>query len=196
MDSIKARVNRAAREEVAIVPYNLAWRRRFLAEQQHLLRSLPKGIVRRIEHFGSTAVPGLAAKPIIDILVEVSSLRAARTQIAPLLKAQGYECFWRPTFGDNVRPWYAFFIKRNRRGIRTHHIHMITRHAAFGDHWRRLLFVDYLIAHPKVARRYAQLKRKLAAAHRNDRVAYTSGKTAFISGVLAKMNPCSGTKGN
>jgi len=67
-------------------------------------------LIRRIEHFGSTAVPGLAAKPIIDMLVEVPSLRAAKLDVAPVLCAAGYEYFWRPTFGDNVPPWYAFFI--------------------------------------------------------------------------------------
>jgi GrpB-like predicted nucleotidyltransferase (UPF0157 family) len=119
------------------------------------------------------------------MLVEVSSLRAARFEVAPILKSNGYDYFWRPTFGDDVPPWYAFFIKRAASGIRTHHIHMITRHRTFREHWSRLLFRDYLIAHPQTARAYGQLKSKLAALHPNDRVAYTKGKTAFISHVMA-----------
>jgi len=101
---------------------------------------IPAGLIRRIEHFGSTAIPGLAAKPVVDMLVEVSSLRAARTEIAAVLRSQGYDYFWRPSFGDDVPPWYAFFIKRARNGIRTHHIHMITRHRTFREHWDAFSF--------------------------------------------------------
>lgn len=186
MKTLEERVQRAVHEDVAIVPYDPRWPALFLQEAAHLLSHLPAGLVRRIEHFGSTAVPGLAAKPIIDMLVEVSSLRAARTEIAPMLKTQGYDYFWRPNFGDDVPPWYAFFIRRDRRGKRTHHIHMITRRSVFSEHWDRLLFRDYLIAHPQVAQAYAQLKIDLAAAHPNDRIAYTNGKTAFIRSVTAQ----------
>lgn len=181
------RVQRCVREDVEIVPYDPAWPELFRAESEHLRACLPSGLIRRIEHFGSTAVPGLAAKPIIDMLVEVTSLRAARKEIAPILVAQGYDYFWRPTIGDDVPPWYAFFIKRNPNGIRTHHIHMITRRAAFNAHWERLLFRDYLRANPKVAGEYAELKEKLSREHTNDRVAYTMGKTEFIMSVMARV---------
>src|SRR5262249_15883992 len=131
-----------------------------------------------IEHFGSTAVPGLAAKPIVDMLVEVTDLQAARARIAPVLEAQGYDYFWRPTRGDDGPPFYAWFIKRDpRNGTRTHHIHMVEGHF---EHWDRLLFRDYLIEHPQVAREYKDLKLRLAATHTNDRVAYTNAKTAFV----------------
>jgi GrpB-like predicted nucleotidyltransferase (UPF0157 family) len=124
--------------------------------------------------------------------VEVGSLRAARTDVAPILQAQGYDYFWRPTFGDDVPPWYAFFIRRGPQGTRTHHIHMVTRLHTFQEHWERLLFRDYLIAHPKIAQEYAQLKMELAAAHPNDRVAYTKGKTAFIQGIMTDAKSTSG----
>ena len=185
MITLKERVRRAVREDVGIVPYDSRWCDLFRQEAEHLRACLPTRFVRRIEHFGSTAVPGLAAKPVVDMLVEVSSLRAARTEIAPILECQGYDYFWRPTFGDDVPPWCAFFIKRIENGIRTHHIHMVTRRRTFQEHWDRLLFRDYLIAHPQTARDYEQLKNELAAAHPNDRVAYTSGKTVFISRVMA-----------
>jgi len=140
---------------------------------------LPNDLIRRIEHFGSTAVPGLAAKPIVDILVEVTDLNETRVRIAPLLEAQGYEYFWRPTHGDDVPPFYAWFIKRHpRTSARTHHIHMVESH--FSEHWDRLLFRDYLIDHPEVVREYGILKAGLASAHPKDRVAYTRGKTEFI----------------
>ena len=66
----------------------------FRQEAEHLRACLPSLLIRRIEHFGSTAVPGLAAKPVIDMLVEATSLRAARAEIAPILEAQGYDYFW------------------------------------------------------------------------------------------------------
>ena len=148
----------AVREDVSIVPYDPAWPELFRQEAEHLRSCLPAHLIRRIEHFGSTAVPGLAAKPVIDMLVEVTSLRAARKEIAPILEAQGYDYFWRPTMGDDEPPWYAWFIKRNAAGIRTHHIHMITRRPVFQGHWDRLLFRDYLISHPDAAREYEVLR--------------------------------------
>jgi len=120
------------------------------------------------------------------MLIQVTSLRAARIEIAPILKAQGYDYFWRPSFGDDIPPWYAFFIKHDHRDIRTHHIHMVTGRRTFQEHWERLLFRDYLIAHPETARAYERLKTDLAAAHPNDRVAYTKGKSAFIQRITAQ----------
>lgn len=186
MNTIEKRVQRAVCEEVGIVPYDSRWPERFRREAEHLHSCLPPGVIRRIEHFGSTAVPGLAAKPIVDLLVEVRSLRAARTEIAPILQAQGYDYFWRPSFGDDVAPWYAFFIRRNRQGTRTHHIHMITRRRTFREHWDRLHFRDFLIDHPQIARQYAQLKIDLATSYPNDRVAYTDGKAAFIQRITSE----------
>ncbi|MGH9904542.1 MAG: GrpB family protein, partial [Pyrinomonadaceae bacterium] len=101
------------------------------------------------------------------------------------LESQGYDYFWRPTAGEDVPPFYAWFIKRNAAGLRTHHIHMVERDF---EQWDRLLFRDYLIGHPELAGEYASLKLDLALAFPNDRVAYTNGKTEFIAWVtnLAK----------
>jgi GrpB-like predicted nucleotidyltransferase (UPF0157 family) len=183
---MKSGVQRAVREDVGLSPYDSRWPDLFRREAEHLRSCVPAALIRRIEHFGSTAVPGLAAKPIVDMLVQVTSLRAARTEIAPILKAQGYDYFWRPSFGDDIPPWYAFFIRRDDRGIRTHHIHMVTGQRTFQEHWERLLFRDYLIGHPQTARVYEGLKIELATAHPNDRVAYTNGKTAFIQRITAQ----------
>jgi hypothetical protein len=122
MNTLQERVRQAVQEDVGILPYDSCWPDMFRREAEHLHSCIPAGLIRRIEHFGSTAVPGLAAKPIVDMLVQVTSLRAARTEIAPILKAQGYDYFWRPSFGEDIPPWYAFFIRRDQRGIRTHHI--------------------------------------------------------------------------
>lgn len=179
METIEQRVRRLISEDVSIVPYDPRWPESFQLEKAHLLSCLPSGLVKRIEHFGSTAIRGMAAKPIIDMLVEVSDLEATKVQIAPLLEAQGYDYVWRPSHGNDGLPFYAWFIKRDRAtGSRTHHIHMVE--ADFVEHWNRLLFRDYLIAHPHVAREYETLKMQFAKTFANDRVAYTNAKTAFI----------------
>jgi GrpB-like predicted nucleotidyltransferase (UPF0157 family) len=178
IETLEERIQRGVREEIAIAPYDAAWPESFEHEKQHLIAILPSDLIRRVEHFGSTAVPGLAAKPIVDMLVEVTDLEATRERIAPLLEARGYDYFWRPTHGDDGPPFYAWFIKRHpQTRVRTHHIHMVESH--FTEHWDRLLFRDYLIEHPEVAEEYAILKRRLASASQ-DRVEYTRGKTDFV----------------
>lgn len=182
METLEERIERLVREEIAIVAYDPAWRESFLREKQHLESCLPRELIRRVEHFGSTSVPGLAAKPIIDVLVEVTDLEATRQRIAPILEEQGYEYIWRPTSGDDGLPFYAWFIKRNARTrARTHHIHMVE--AEFTAHWDRLLFRDYLIEHPATAKEYEALKMRLSSLTPRDRVAYTHGKTEFITRV-------------
>jgi GrpB-like predicted nucleotidyltransferase (UPF0157 family) len=179
METLEQRIQRVVQEEIAIVPYDPRWPEMFRREKDHLLSCLPNDLIRRIEHFGSTAVPGLAAKPIVDMLVEVTDLRATRERMAPVLEKQGYDYFWRPNFGEDVPPFYAWFIKRDPgTQARTHHIHMVEDH--FAEHWDRLLFRDYLIEHPAVAKAYESLKIRLAAAALKDRVEYTRGKTEFI----------------
>jgi GrpB-like predicted nucleotidyltransferase (UPF0157 family) len=179
METLEQRIRRVVQEDVAIVPYDPRWSESFRREKEHLLSCLPAELIGRVEHFGSTAVPGLAAKPIVDMLVEVTDLQAARTRIAPVLESQGYDYFWRPTRGEDGPPFYAWFIKRDpSSGARTHHIHMVE--PAFVEHWDRLLFRDYLIDHPEVAREYQELKLRLASAHPKDRVAYTRGKTELV----------------
>jgi GrpB-like predicted nucleotidyltransferase (UPF0157 family) len=111
-ETLEDRVRRAVQEDIAIEPYDPEWPRLFLEEKEHLRTCLPHELIGRIEHFGSTAVPGLAAKPIIDMLVEVTSLEETRCRIVPILESQGYDYFWRPTWGDDTPPFYAWFIKR------------------------------------------------------------------------------------
>lgn len=183
METLEEKVARVVKEEVVVASYNPRWPEMFELERRHLLACLPSGLIRRIEHFGSTAVPGLPAKPIVDILVEVTSLEETRLRIVPVLEAQGYDYFWRPSWGNDIPPFYAWFIKRDKNGNRTHHIHMVE---AYFKHWDRLLFRDYLIEHPEIAREYGCLKEKLSAAHRSDRVAYTEAKTAFIRDVTER----------
>jgi GrpB-like predicted nucleotidyltransferase (UPF0157 family) len=182
MENLQDKINRVLQDHIEITQYNPDWSRLFEEEKQHLLSCLPKELIKRIEHFGSTAVPNLAAKPIIDILVEVTSLEETRKKIAPILESQGYDYFWRPTWGDDIPPFYAWFVKRDAKGNRTHHIHMVEKDF---EHWDRLLFRDYLIEHPDVAKEYQALKISLSQTYRNDRIKYTKEKTEFIERVTA-----------
>jgi len=182
-ETLAHKMARVLSEQVSIQPYDPAWPASFRRERDYLVSCLPNDLLGRIEHFGSTAVPGLAAKPIVDMLVEVSDLEAARARIVPLLEAQGYDYFWRATKGEDGPPFYAWFIGRDpATRVRTHHIHMVE--PGF-PHWESLSFRDHLIAHPEVARDYEALKRSLAAEHGHDRIAYTRGKADFIERVTA-----------
>jgi L-amino acid N-acyltransferase YncA/GrpB-like predicted nucleotidyltransferase (UPF0157 family) len=180
MESLEERMKRVIQEEVVIVPYNIAWPRMFEEEKKHLFSCLPNEIIKRIEHIGSTAIPNVSAKPIIDILVEVTSLEETKKVIVPILTAQGYDYFWRPTHGDDGLPFYVWFIKRDTHGNRTHHIHMVEREF---EHWDRLFFRDYLIERPYLAKEYQRLKLDVAVLYLNDRVAYTAAKTKFIADI-------------
>jgi GrpB-like predicted nucleotidyltransferase (UPF0157 family) len=171
------RIQELIQEETSIVPYDPAWPDIFEEEAAFLRGKLPQNLVKRIEHFGSTAVPGLSAKPIVDMLVEVTSLEGVKEHVVPVLETEGYEYFWRPAFGDDGPPYYAWFIKRNAEGRRTHHIHMVE---ADSELWDRIYFRDYLRQFPMIARQYDELKRRLSDEHTNDRVGYTEAKSGFI----------------
>lgn len=171
--TLEQRVEEAIREEISIVPYDPEWPLSFDAEAEYLRRKLPASLVGRIEHFGSTAIPGLAAKPVIDVLVEVASLDETQKQIVPLLEAEGYDYFWR----TDTQPPYAWFIKRDCEGRRTHHVHMAEADSKL---WERLYFRDYLGEFPGEAKRYEELKRSLSQKFPNDRIAYTEGKAEFV----------------
>jgi GrpB-like predicted nucleotidyltransferase (UPF0157 family) len=174
-------VARAREERVEVVDYDPAWPQRFEEEAAALRATLPEGIIGRIEHFGSTAVPGMPAKPIVDVLVEVPNLEMVRREVAPRLERRGYEFFWRPTSPGAPDIDYAWFIKRDAAGRRTHHVHFLPPDSPY---WDRLAFRDLLIGNPAVAQGYASVKRAAAAAHADDREAYARAKGDFIRRAL------------
>lgn len=180
MESLQDKIRRVTAEAVEVVEYDPAWVVRFEQERAHLLACMPAGLIVRIEHFGSTAVVGLAAKPIVDMVVEVRDVEEARVVVRQILEPQGYDCFWRPTAGDDIPPWYTWCIRRDASGTRTHHLHFGA--AGFKD--AELRFRDILRQHPEIAQEYAALKRRLATEHRNDRVTYTQAKGQFIRRVM------------
>lgn len=167
-------------DEVRLTDYDPRWPGMYNVEAKRLIAALPPRLVVRIEHFGSTAIPGLAAKPIIDILIAVSSIEEAREQTPALMEELGY-AFW----ADNPKRDRLFFVKGLPPSApqRTHHVHMTELD---GDMWRRLLFRDFLRDHSEEAGRYGALKQDLAARFQSDREAYTDAKSAYVDQIMAK----------
>jgi len=160
-------------DAIALADPDLAWPDEFTRMEKRLRADFPEA-VGRIEHYGSTAVPGIPAKPIIDILVEMPSFDVARRSLIPGLAGPDWE-YWEYT--DHM----IFIKRRGFSGPRTHHIHV----APAGHRlWEGLVFRDYLAAHPDAAREYTVLKRELSARYQTDREVYTRAKTAFIREIL------------
>ena len=137
-------------------------------------------VVMTIEHMGSTAVPGLPSKPIIDLLVGVRRLNEARPRAVATLPALGYT---HVTKYESWLPNEAFF-RKGIPGPWTHHVHIMEPSNQRWDDW--LLFRDYLRAHPEEAQAYAALKSRLAAEANDDIAAYRDGKHAFVVAVTVK----------
>lgn len=164
-------------DPIVVVPYDEAWPSLYEEERARIERAIGPW-VEEIEHVGSTAVPGLAAKPIIDIMVGVKSLEDSPILVERLVGI-GYE--YVPEF-EQVLPFRRYFRKM-REGRRTHQIHLVERSNA--EWWdRHLLFRDYLQADPEIAGEYARLKYELSERCSEDREAYTDAKTEFISEIV------------
>lgn len=163
---------------IEIVPYDAAWPLAFERERAELQDALGARALR-IEHHGSTAVPGMAAKPVIDIQISVAVLHPLDAY-APSLAALGYT--HRPHPDDAFAP----FFHRPAEWPHTHHVHVVE--AGSGEERRTLAFRDYLRAHPAAARDYEALKRTLALRHggrdAREREAYAIGKSEFIARLL------------
>ncbi len=164
------------RHLVRLVPYQSAWAELFQQEAQRLRAALGDHVVR-IEHVGSTAVPGLDAKPILDIVVAVHDMADA-TLFEEALAPLGYL-----HKSDNDTPGRLYFVKRLPDDRSTHHVN-ITQLGT--ECWvEHVAFRDYLLAYPEAKAQYLALKRELARRHPADRQAYGEGKEAFIRGILA-----------
>ncbi len=168
----------AIHEAVKLSAYDPSWPEKFEAERRRLQTGLP-GAFLAVEHVGSTAVPGMSAKPIIDLLAGVESMTHARS-LTERIVSMGYTTS--NAFNEALvdRRWFM----RWADGHRTHHLHVV---AQGGDIWRAYLaFRDALRADPLLRARYALLKSDLAATHATDREAYTDAKTEFIRSALVQ----------
>jgi GrpB-like predicted nucleotidyltransferase (UPF0157 family) len=156
---------------VEIVPYDPSWPERFEEEEITLRQAIAAWLVGPIEYIGSTAVPGLAAKPVIDIMAGVGTLDASRPAIAALVEL-GY-CY-APYRADSEH-WFC----KPSPAFRTHHLHLIP---IGSPRWREsLAFRDYLRSHSQIAGEYEDLKRRLAVEHHFEREAYTEAKGPFVA---------------
>jgi len=161
---------------VIIVPYNPRWPE-FYEVEKELILSVLVDKVEAIEHAGSTAVPGLGAKPIIDIITGVGDLDISKECIGALAGI-GYE--YLPVTNPPI-PERRYFRKREPHLF---HLHMCVYRGSF---WNELvLFRDYLRANPETAGEYYQLKKRLADKYGSDRLGYTEAKAEFIEGVISK----------
>ena len=174
------RWSNAESDRIELCPYNPSWPVRFAEEAAAIQSVLMNGFPYILEHVGSTAIPGLVAKPIIDIVLLVPDRERWPSLIEPLQRL-GY-VYW----AENPDKSKMFFVK----GMppfgagRTHHVHVhIPANAR-----AKVCFRDYLIEHPEEAMRYAALKRELAARFPTDRDAYTQGKAEFVREVLQKVS--------
>lgn len=157
--------------KVEVVPHNPQWRDAFEAEAKPVAVALGENVVA-IHHIGSTAIPDIYAKPVVDLLVEVGDITEVDGR-SSAMESLGYE-----VMGEYGIPGRRYFRKDNREGIRTHNIHAFE--AGSTEVERHLAFRDYMIAHPGEARRYSELKMKLAEAHPQSMDGYMDGKDGFI----------------
>jgi len=163
-------------EPIRLVPSDSSWPAQFELERSLLVEAIGEWVEGGIHHLGSTAVPRLEAKPIIDILVGVRDLEAARECFEPLADL-GY--LYAPYLPDEMH-WFC----KPDPARRTHHLHLVP--CGSPRYRDELAFRDRLRADPRLAADYAALKRRLAERHRDDREAYTEGKTEFIRQALAE----------
>jgi GrpB-like predicted nucleotidyltransferase (UPF0157 family) len=156
---------------VRIVAYDPAWPALAEAELARIKQALGE-IAVRLEHVGSTAVQGLAAKPILDLQLSVDAMEPREPFVDPL-ESLGYLFAPAPE-----SPEHHFFARPPQRP-RTHHLHVCE---AGGEHeFRHLAVRDFLRAHADEAERYAALKRELIARHPKDRLTYIEGKNAYVA---------------
>jgi GrpB-like predicted nucleotidyltransferase (UPF0157 family) len=157
---------------IEIVPYDEAWPGRFLDEQERLAALVP---AIELHHIGSTAVPGLPAKPIVDMMAVVEDLDGP---LRALVERAGYQFPAAYNATLDGRRWLC----RPSAAHRTHHLHLVADPDELARHLR---FRDVLRARPDLAREYAALKQDLATRMAGDREAYTAAKTSFVQRVEA-----------
>jgi GrpB-like predicted nucleotidyltransferase (UPF0157 family) len=159
---------------VLLSPYDTTWPLEFAAEADRIARACD-GLPIRLEHIGSTAIPGLSAKPVIDILAGRPGNMPGESYVSAF-KQLGYE--HKGAYGVPGRNYF-------RRGTpRSHHVHLVSWSSnVWHDH---LLFRDYLRAHAETAREYETLKRELAALYAQDKERYTDAKGPFIRSIIRR----------
>jgi GrpB-like predicted nucleotidyltransferase (UPF0157 family) len=167
------------KDSIELVPYDAQWPEMAAREIEVLGAALPRAQILDIQHVGSTAIPGMLAKPIIDIQIAVVSLADIKPLAISALEQLHYQ-YWREN-PDLERLFFAKGLPPLGAG-RTHHVHIVEPGS---KHWQeKMLFRDYLLGHPEVRLEYAALKQDLALHYTHDRERYTEAKTEFIHHIL------------
>ncbi|SKC63659.1 GrpB family protein [Ohtaekwangia koreensis] len=164
---------------VKLVEHNPEWRTIYTKEKEKIIKKLGAEIILRIEHFGSTSIQNIKAKPYIDILIQVSSDHLFSEEIIAKLKEIGYTYFKVPE-RDNISAYMSFGKGYNLNGVKEQifHIHMCPKDNVM---CKQTDFRDYLNSNFERAKQYEALKLELESKYKNDRGAYVLGKTDFIN---------------
>lgn len=164
---------------VELVEHNSEWKSMFNKEKENILEKFSQDIVLRIEHFGSTSIPHIRAKPYIDILIEIPSDLLFNEDIIEKFKQIGYTYFKVPE-RDNISAYMSFGKGYNldEKKEQIFHIHMCPKENVM---WKQIDFRDHLNSDLERAKEYEVLKLKLESQFKNDRGAYVLGKTDFIN---------------
>jgi len=172
-----------AYEKAEVLPHDPRLAQRARTERGRLARSLAPWLVDGVEHVGSTAVPGLAAKPVIDLMASVADPDVVVAQAGERLAADGW-CYVPPEL-DSGGLWRRFFVKPDASGLRrAAHLHVIR---AGHPRWaEQIAFRDALRRDEGLARSYEDLKRRLAARYAGDREAYTGAKSQFVADAVRR----------
>ena len=187
-------MSQAVSDTIYLADYDPRWPVLFEAERTRLQAAISDWAAD-IQHVGSTSIPGIAAKPIIDIAVHLRSLVDALYCITPLIEL-GYECL-----GEFGIPGRIYFRKRTDQPVRgqthdgigrSHQIHMYER--TNEQYENQIVFRDYLRGHPDAALEYEALKRQLAARHARDVEAYALAKSDFVLDILARARPAAAAR--
>lgn len=162
------------RGELRVSPYREEWKNLFEIEKRDIEEAIGD-YIEDIQHVGSTSIPGMPAKPILDIAITVKNFEEARICIEPLCEREyTYK-------GENGIPRRHYFLKGEPC---THHIHLIEEDS---EEWEKLiLFRDYLRSHQNTAEEYKELKRNLLQKFRGDRKFYQAAKSDFVEAVIRK----------
>jgi GrpB-like predicted nucleotidyltransferase (UPF0157 family) len=158
-------------KKVEVVPHDPRWRDSFQAEAKQIATALGQNVVA-IHHIGSTSIPDIHAKPVIDLLVEVDGIEAIDAR-SSAMESIGYE-----VMGEFGIPGRRYFRKDDQHGTRTHQVHAFQMGSAEVE--RHLAFRDYMAAHPADARAYSEFKKKMAEEYPWDMDGYIDGKDGFI----------------
>lgn len=164
-------------EQVTVSAYDPQWAAQY-EQDKVLISDALSDIVLGIEHIGSTSVPGLGAKPIIDIMVGIQDLDQLKEEHITRLSGIGYEFVHHPDFPERR------FFRRGAWRAGTHHLHV---YQYKGDHWNKNLnFRNYLIRHPDALEEYYRLKKVLGEKYKHDRAKYTEAKAPFIQHIIGQ----------